>query len=183
MHVSDNLVAIEKKEKAEAQARARAKAQAQAEAQAQAKAQAEAQSQSQNQSRSQTQSQTLPPKPKPGQLNLPFNAFQAQLQKSVPGGVRPASSNAAQRPGGPNRTMSFPAFPAGFSKPVTPVNPGSGLSSLAASAYNSPLPSPGLTGPSKSPWFPFSPKIDGGDSNNTVSLPRSFLPLGFQLTR
>ncbi|KAF1346150.1 hypothetical protein BDV97DRAFT_372130 [Delphinella strobiligena] len=163
MHVSDNLGAIEKKEKAEAEAkRANARAQAQAQAQARAEAQSQPQAQSQDKGRKQ----------KPPQMMLPFNAFQAQMQKAAPGSVRPPT--AAQRPGAPNRTISFPTFSSTGLKPggTTPVTTGSGLSSLAASAYNSPLPSPGLNAPSKNAWFPFGPtKHDGGDSNTSVSRP------------
>lgn len=172
MHVSDNLVAIEKKEKAEAEAKranARAQAQAQAQARLEAQAQAQAQAEAAAQSQPRAQSQETRQKQKPPQMMLPFNAFQCQMQKAAPGSVRPPT--AAQRPGAPNRTISFPTFPTGL-KPggTTPVTGGSGLSSLAASAYNSPLPSPGLTAPSKNAWFPFGPtKHDGGDSNTSVS--------------
>lgn len=193
MHVSDNLVAIEKKERAEAQARAAAKAQAQAQIEAQAHTQAAQSAQSQAQAHVQpthydqpkpqplqrptiiqthTQPQphthhALPNKPKPGHLNLPFNVFQAQMQKSAPGMTRSASANAAVRPVGPNRNMSFPAFPPPFQRPVTPSQTASGISSLAASAYNSPLPSPGQTVPHNNPWFPF-PKTDSGTGSKTA---------------
>lgn len=177
MHVGDNLAQIEKKERAEAQAKAKARAQAKAEAQAQVEATQTRDHTAQAVSQPRAQSQDKSQKQKPGQIAMPFNVFQSQMSKATPGNVRQAT--ASQRPGIPNRTISFPTFPTSLQKPTVPS---SGLSSLAASAYNSPLPSPGLPASgTRSPWFPF-PKNDGGDSNNTVSRHWLFLNLELQLT-
>ena len=180
-----------------AESRARAKAHVQAQAQAQAQIQAQAQSQAQaqtqataeakvdvqaksgstTQSRSQlyvarpsqvpnqpqAPSQGTSQKQKPGPMMMPFNVFQDQMRKGSPvSSLQPPG----QRPGGPNRALSFPNFPAGF--PKTPISgSSSGLNSLANSAYNSPLPSPGLTGPAKKAWFPFGPTTEGDESTTT----------------
>ncbi|KAL1304135.1 hypothetical protein AAFC00_000563 [Neodothiora populina] len=170
MHVSDNLVAIEKKEKAEAQAKAKARAQAQAEIRAKAQEDERThhlavQPHQQQHDRTHSERPAQPQKHKSTHLNAPFNVFQAQMQKPSSGNARTPSPSGIQRPGAPNRTVSFPVFPS-FTKPVTPVGTPSGLSSLAASAYNSPLPSPRLGATTNNAWLPFGPRSENGDSNH-----------------
>jgi len=175
IHIEEYMAAKERKEKArrkEAKQKAREERElAEAQLQAQAAVQIQVQPQAQTAVAQSTQSAPISPRPqstpgkfqKPGPITMPFGVFQDQMRKGMPSNTLQLPQ---QRPGAPNRTVSFPAFPTGFNKAS---GPNSGLSSMASSAYNSPLPSPGLSDAARKAFFPFAPKVDSDRSRNPVS--------------
>lgn len=163
--VEERQRALEKRQAAEeAQAKAtamQAQAEAQAHAHAQAQAHAHAQAQVQAQARSQAESQPQvnhrpgapSHKSNPG-FQIPYNALQSKMQKTTPPSLLQPTAN---RPSIPQSRSS--SFLSGMYRPMglTLSGSASGPHSAFSSPYTSPLPSPGLNGPSKKPWFPFGP--------------------------